>query len=98
MGLPDILDQDSRIWRYSRFISFRLIDVDAIIYSLLHDIRFVTLLCLILGFTVWWSLVPYEVINHPGVLSSPDIGTIVESHTGHFREPCVQSSSDSQSM
>lgn len=69
MGLSELLSQDSRI------ISFKL--SDAVIYSLLHDIRFVSLLCLILGFTVWWSLVPYEILNHPGVLSSPDIGNIV---------------------
>lgn len=70
MGLADILTSDSRIK------DFRL--RDAVVYSLLRDMRFVQLLCLIIGFSLWWIFMPQEVLSHPGVLTSPDIGLIVK--------------------
>lgn len=68
-GLADVLRDGGRVK------SFRL--RDAIVYSYFRDMRFVLLICLLCGFSVWWYLVPSEVFANPGVLSSPDIGLIV---------------------
>ncbi len=47
----------------SRIKSFSL--SEAIIYSYLRDIRFVLLICLLIGFTAWWAEVPQSVFYFP---------------------------------
>lgn len=59
-GLADILRDTSRIE------VFRL--QDAILHSYIYYIRFLIVLCLLLGFSLWWALV-----LKPLSLSSPNI-------------------------
>lgn len=54
----------------SRIKEFQL--SDAIIYSYAKDIRFVLLLCLSLGFSLFWLHAPELVILNPPSLCSPD--------------------------
>lgn len=45
----------------------------AIRYSYFFDMRFILLVCSLLGVTLWWSLAPERLLLHPAVLSSPDL-------------------------
>ena len=51
-GLADILSLRDT----SRIQVFRL--QDAILHSYMYDIRFIKILCLFLGFYLWWALAP----------------------------------------
>lgn len=51
----------------SRIKSFRL--KDGLVYSYAYDLRFVTLISLLLGFTAWWSLSPDIVLYNVKILS-----------------------------
>lgn len=48
---------------------------EAIIYSYFRDIRFVLVLCAMLGFSVWWFTAPETLLLKPGALIfiSPDL-------------------------
>lgn len=64
-GLADITRDTSRIK------AFRL--KDAILYSYIKDIRFVIFLSLVIGFTIWTSLVPEPLTLKPLVLAAPNL-------------------------
>lgn len=71
---------------------------DAIIYSYSRDLRFVTLVCAILGFSAWWGLAPWPLLEHPDTLWSPDLGSVFQlakatftdhvCSTHHVSSPC----------
>ena len=65
-GLADITREASL-----RIKSFEL--RYAIRYSYFKDMRFILLVCSLLGVTLWWSLAPERLLLHPAVLSSPDL-------------------------
>ncbi|MED6176584.1 hypothetical protein PIB30_089626 [Stylosanthes scabra] len=50
---------------------------EAIRYSYLRDIRFVTCLCASLGFGIWWNIAPEPLLLNPAALSSPDLSTLL---------------------
>jgi hypothetical protein len=77
----------------SRIKKFKL--SDAIVYSYFKDIRFVTLVCLLIGFSAWWVLVPEQLLEGPGVLCSLDIARLVKDtfidqvcNEHHVSSPC----------
>lgn len=51
--------------------------MDALTYSYNRDIRFVLLICLLLGFSIWWFLAPELLLFKPAALCSPDLDRIV---------------------
>ncbi|KAM7249646.1 hypothetical protein ACFE04_011477 [Oxalis oulophora] len=51
---------------------------DAIVNSYFKDIKFVTLVCLLIGFSTWWILVTEQLLEGPGVLCSPDIARLMK--------------------
>lgn len=66
LGLSDVTRRASRIKDLTL--------ADAIMYSTVRDIRFVTLTCLLIGFSLLWWDVPEPVLVKPEVLRSPDLG------------------------
>lgn len=69
-GLADIMRTSSRIKEFKLS--------DAIIYSHIRDGRFLLLVCLLLGFALWWYLAPEQLLVKPGALAAPDIGVLVQ--------------------
>lgn len=67
-GLADITRETSRIK------AFRL--QDAILYSYILDLRFILVLCLALGFSIWWAMAPESLLLKPEALASPNIRCI----------------------
>lgn len=65
IGLADVFRETGRIK------SFKL--KHAILYSYFWDIRFVILLSIILGFSIWTYIAPDPLLNKPGALCSPDL-------------------------
>lgn len=71
---------------------------EGLIYSYMFDIRFVTLICLLLGFSVWWFIASDIMIINPKALSFSDlksVSTILsDTFTGkictihHLPSPC----------
>jgi hypothetical protein len=68
---PGLADITNITRETSRIKSFRL--VDAIMYSYFRDIRFLLVLCLALGFSIWWALAPEPLLLKPIALSSPNV-------------------------
>lgn len=66
----------------SRVKSFGL--KEAIVYSYWRDTRFVFVLCLLLGYSVWWFIAPEQLLHRPNVLSAPDLPLIVEAFKDTF--------------
>lgn len=67
-GLADITRERSRVKE------FRL--QDGILYSYLRDMRFVLVICLALGFSIWWAMAPVDVSPLPSNSwkSEPSVG------------------------
>lgn len=88
VGLEGVTKKSSRIKEFKLS--------DAIVYSYFKDIRFVTLVCLLIGFSAWWILVPEQLLEGPGVLCSPpDIARLVKDtfidqvcSEHHVSSPC----------
>lgn len=87
VGLEDFLVTPSRIKEFKLS--------DAIVSSYFKDIRFVTLVCLLIGFSAWWILVPEQLLEGPGILCSPDIARLVKEtfidqvcSEHHVSSPC----------
>ncbi|KAL3613025.1 hypothetical protein CASFOL_043140 [Castilleja foliolosa] len=78
-GLRNLFNIDS----VSRIMPFGI--RDAIFYSYCKDMRFSLVLCLMLGFGIWWATAPDLVLfNTTGVLSSPDPGLISRVYEDTF--------------
>jgi hypothetical protein len=71
---PGFSDRN-RLSSTGRIRSFRL--SDALLYSYCRDLRFVLLTGLCIGFSVWWSIAPEELLAKPEALCSPDFSLIV---------------------
>ena len=88
VGLEGVTKKSSRIKEFKLS--------DAIVYSYFKDIRFVTLVCLLIGFSAWWILVPEQLLEGPGVLCSPpDIARLIKDtfidqvcSEHHVSSPC----------
>ena len=88
VGLEGVTKKSSRIKEFKLS--------DAIVYSYFKDIRFITLVCLLIGFSAWWILVPEQLLEGPGVLCSPpDIARLVKDtfidqvcSEHHVSSPC----------
>lgn len=70
-GLADINRKTSRIKSFSLS--------EAIHYSYLRDLRFVLLLCLLSGFTLWSFNVPEQLLLKPQAICSPDLELTVRA-------------------
>lgn len=77
-GLSDIN------WERSRIKSFGL--KEAIRYSYLNDMRFVLLVCALLGTSLWWNLAPEPLLLKPAALSSPDLNLLNRVVRETFRQ------------
>lgn len=64
MGVADVIGRNARI---------RLFElIDAINLSYTRDLRFVIVFCLLLGFEMWWYLLPETLLNHTIVCYSAE--------------------------
>ena len=65
VGLKDVTRESSRVQSFG----IR----EALIYSYYNDMRFVTVLCAMIGFSIWWFTVPEPLLYHPDALASQDL-------------------------
>lgn len=72
IGLEGVTKKSSRIKEFKLS--------DAIVYSYFKDIRVVTLVCLLIGFSAWWILVPEQLLegHQKSLCSPPDIARLVK--------------------
>jgi hypothetical protein len=90
LGLADITRNTSRVKAFCL--------QNAIIYSYFKDIRFVLVLCAMIGYSVWWVTAPEQLLHKPEALASPDLQLIINvvkdtyvNHvcsTHHLPSPC----------
>lgn len=68
-GLVDVHRKTTRIKQ------FRL--SEAIVHSYFTDIRFVTLVCLLIGFSAWWVIAPEQLFESPKYAFSGEVAQLV---------------------
>ena len=64
--------------RNERIVTFGL--KDALVYSYLKDIRFVLLVCLLIGFSVWWATLTEQILQKPMAVCWPDVARAVKEN------------------
>lgn len=69
IGLVDVHRKTTRIKQ------FRL--SEAIVHSYFTDIRFVTLVCLLIGFSAWWVIAPEQLFESPKYAFSGEVAQLV---------------------
>jgi hypothetical protein len=69
IGLVDVHKKTTRIKQ------FRL--SEAIVHSYFTDIRFVTLVCLLIGFSAWWVIAPEQLFESPKYAFSGEVAQLV---------------------
>ena len=66
IGLADIMRRTSRVKsRYS----------NQLIWDIMH---YKTLMCVMIGFSIWWYNVPDQILNVPFVLTKPELGGLID--------------------
>lgn len=68
-GLPEVTRGSTRIKEFHLG--------KALMYSYLRDLRFVLVVCAMIGVTAWWALTPEPLLLKPHALCANDLGVIV---------------------